>query len=106
MKLRPPRSTRTDTLFPYTTLFRSSDDGKIFTFKMRPGITFASGNPMTAEDAVFSLQRAVILDKSPAFIITQFGFTADNVEEKIRATDDMTFVLETDKPYEIGRAHV
>src|SRR3546814_3829002 len=23
---RPPRSTRTDTLFPYTTLFRSTDD--------------------------------------------------------------------------------
>src|SRR3546814_13357753 len=23
---RPPRSTRTDTLFPYTTLFRSSED--------------------------------------------------------------------------------
>src|SRR3546814_4979224 len=26
MKLRPPRSTRTDTLFPYTTLFRSQYD--------------------------------------------------------------------------------
>src|SRR3546814_19475927 len=25
---RPPRSTRTDTLFPYTTLFRSEDDGR------------------------------------------------------------------------------
>src|SRR3546814_18150406 len=25
MILRPPRSTRTDTLFPYTTLFRSND---------------------------------------------------------------------------------
>src|SRR3546814_5306014 len=25
---RPPRSTRTDTLFPYTTLFRSVDDGR------------------------------------------------------------------------------
>src|SRR3546814_1647119 len=25
---RPPRSTRTDTLFPYTTLFRSSGSGK------------------------------------------------------------------------------
>src|SRR3546814_2456547 len=24
---RPPRSTRTDTLFPYTTLFRSADNG-------------------------------------------------------------------------------
>src|SRR3546814_1250937 len=26
MRRRPPRSTRTDTLFPYTTLFRSPDD--------------------------------------------------------------------------------
>src|SRR3546814_4468964 len=26
MRRRPPRSTRTDTLFPYTTLFRSSGD--------------------------------------------------------------------------------
>src|SRR3546814_20626615 len=26
---RPPRSTRTDTLFPYTTLFRSSHDGSL-----------------------------------------------------------------------------
>src|SRR3546814_15058676 len=25
MRRRPPRSTRTDTLFPYTTLFRSAD---------------------------------------------------------------------------------
>src|SRR3546814_1684136 len=25
---RPPRSTRTDTLFPYTTLFRAQDDAK------------------------------------------------------------------------------
>src|SRR3546814_2016531 len=25
---RPPRSTRTDTLFPYTTLFRSPDQGR------------------------------------------------------------------------------
>src|SRR3546814_4130186 len=26
---RPPRSTRTDTLFPYTTLFRSDDDERV-----------------------------------------------------------------------------
>src|SRR3546814_20858260 len=26
---RPPRSTRTDTLFPYTTLFRSDDVGRV-----------------------------------------------------------------------------
>src|SRR3546814_6293952 len=28
MKRRPPRSTRTDTLFPYTTLFRSAHYGR------------------------------------------------------------------------------
>src|SRR3546814_9957681 len=33
---RPPRSTRTDTLFPYTTLFRSKDYGDIAD-KFRPG---------------------------------------------------------------------
>ena len=44
------------------------------------GAKFASGNPITAEDVVFSLQRAVTLDKSPAFILGQFGLTKDNVE--------------------------
>src|SRR3546814_4217258 len=28
MRRRPPRSTRTDTLFPYTTLFRSEGDAR------------------------------------------------------------------------------
>ncbi len=76
-----------------------SEDGKTFTFTMRPGLTFASGNPITAADAVFSLQRAVKLDQSPAFILTQFGFTADNVDQMIRETGEMTFELETDKAY-------
>ena len=43
-----------------------SEDGKTYTFKMRPGIKFTTGNPMTAHDAAFSLQRAIVLDKSPA----------------------------------------
>src|SRR3546814_17462091 len=30
MKRRPPSSTRTDTLFPYTTLFRSQSDAEYF----------------------------------------------------------------------------
>src|SRR3546814_19044915 len=32
---RPPRSTRTDTLFPYTTLFRSADDARFRGYRMR-----------------------------------------------------------------------
>ncbi|MGH6947343.1 MAG: ABC transporter substrate-binding protein [Kiloniellales bacterium] len=76
-----------------------SDDGLTFTFEMRDGINFASGNPMTAEDAVFSLQRVVALDKSPAFILTQFGFSKDNLQETIKQTGPMTFQLTVDKPY-------
>src|SRR3546814_10190074 len=33
MILRPPISTRTDTLFPYTTLFRSHHDGRSGAFR-------------------------------------------------------------------------
>jgi peptide/nickel transport system substrate-binding protein len=70
-------------------------DGKTYTFKMRTGIKFASGNPVTAQDAAYSLQRAVIMNKTPGFILTQFGFTKENAKEKIRATDDQTLVIET-----------
>src|SRR3546814_18718930 len=34
---RPPRSTRTDTLFPYTTLFRSGDDTDFGVAVEQPG---------------------------------------------------------------------
>jgi peptide/nickel transport system substrate-binding protein len=40
-----------------------SPDGKTFTFKIRQNKKFNSGNPLTAEDVAFSLQRAVILDR-------------------------------------------
>jgi len=76
-----------------------SEDGKTITFKMRPGIKFHSGNPVMAKDAVFSLQRAVKLNKTPAFILTQFGFTADNADKAIKLIDDMTFSITTDKKY-------
>ena len=76
-----------------------SPDDKTYTFTLKPGLKFASGNPLTAEDVAYSLQRAVILDKTPAFILTQFGFTKDNVRDKIRVVDPLTVVLLIDKPF-------
>src|SRR3546814_12444394 len=35
---RPPRSTRTDTLFPYTTLFRSADSPAVLAHGMTDGM--------------------------------------------------------------------
>ncbi len=75
-----------------------SEDGKTITFTMREGVTFHSGNPVRAEDAAFSLQRAVILNKTPAFILTQFGFTPENAAETIRA-DGNKLMITTDKQY-------
>jgi len=69
-------------------------DGKTYTFKLRPGIKFSSGNVMTSADVVYSIQRAVIMNKTPGFILTQFGLTKENVAERVRATDPMTVVIE------------
>ena len=74
-------------------------DGRTYTFELKPGGKFASGNALSAEDVVFSFHRAVLLDKTPAFILTQFGLTKDNVKDKVRQTGPLTLTLETDKPY-------
>ncbi len=76
-----------------------SEDGLTYTFKLKPGLKFASGNPITAEDVAWSFERVVKLDKSPAFILTQFGLTGDNITEKARAADENTFVFTVDKAY-------
>jgi len=70
------------------------DAGKsTITLRLRRDVYFGSGQPVTAADAAFSLQRAVILDKRPSFVIRQFGFARHNVEELIQAVDDYTLTL-------------
>ncbi|MBI9091371.1 MAG: ABC transporter substrate-binding protein [Desulfobacterium sp.] len=76
-----------------------SGDGRTYTFNIRKNITFASGNKLTAEDVVFSLKRVILLDKSPAFILSQFGFTPDNIAETMVQTGDYTVKITVDKPY-------
>lgn len=75
-----------------------SEDGMTITFTMREGVSFTSGNPVTAEDAAFSLRRVIKLNKTPSFILSQFGFTPENVDEMIRV-EDGKLVLTTDKRY-------
>ncbi len=75
-----------------------SEDGLTYTFKMKSGLMFASGNPVTAADAAYSLQRVVKLNKTPAFILNQFGWTAETVDQMVTAEGD-TLTLKTDKKY-------
>ena len=67
-----------------------SKDGLTFTFRLRSGVVFDSGKPLTAEDVAFSLQRVVKLNLTPGFILTQFGWNKDNVEKMIHAKDPHT----------------
>ena len=75
-----------------------SPDGKVFTFKLRANQEFQDGAPVTAEDAAFSLQRVVILDKTPAFLLDQLGWTKDNVKDLVKATapDTLQFTIKAD----------
>ena len=64
------------------------------TFKLKSGVKFASGNPLTADDVVYSLQRVIKLNKSPAFLFTDIaGLKAEN----IKSTDASTVVVSMPK---------
>src|SRR3546814_16122914 len=99
---RPPRSTRTDTLFPYTTLFRSLDAQYLYVFKSRFWIAsmciremrksgggsiifIGSGSAFeaTSERSVYSCIRA-----EEAKLLQNFAaeFGQENIRAKIIAT--------------------
>ena len=75
-----------------------SPDGKTWTFHLRDDVKFHSGNPLTADDVVYSFQRVVILKDQPSFILTQFGITPDSV----KAVDKHTVQVTLDKKYAGG----
>ncbi|MBY5933973.1 ABC transporter substrate-binding protein [Tateyamaria omphalii] len=58
---------------------------KTVTFTLRDDVTFHSGNPLRGEDVVGSWTRVVSLDKAPAFILTQLGWTPENIEDMVTA---------------------
>jgi len=71
------------------------DDGKTWTFKIRQGRVFSSGNPINADAVVFSLQRALKLQGDSSWMLTQIGIK----EEAITKIDDFTVQIALDQPY-------
>lgn len=62
-------------------------DGKSLTLTLADA-KFASGNPVRPEDVIFSFTRAVKLNKSPAFILNELGWTDKTVDSAITKVDD------------------
>ena len=64
--------------------------GKTFTFKLRPDVKFQSGNPLSAEDVVFSVDRMKALGKGLSYLFAN----VDSAE----ALDDYTVQFNLKEP--------
>lgn len=65
-------------------------DGASYTFTLRDGVTFQSGNPMTAADVVYSLERMQALGQGLSYLFD--GVSAE-------AVDDRTVRFTLEAPY-------
>ncbi|WP_237153911.1 ABC transporter substrate-binding protein [Oryzibacter oryziterrae] len=65
---------------------------KTITFTLRDGVKFSSGNTMTADDVVYSFARVIKLNKAPSFILTQLGWTPENVADMVKADGNKVIV--------------
>jgi peptide/nickel transport system substrate-binding protein len=79
------------------TSWKVDADGRTFTFVLRDKARFATGKPVTAADAEFSLRRAVLLDKAPAVILNAIGLTRANVATAVIARGEHTLEIKLPK---------
>ena len=63
--------------------WKVSDDGKTWTFTIRDDVKFHSGNPLTAGDVAYTMQR--LLDMGEGF-----GYLFNSTIEEVRVVDDTT----------------
>src|SRR3954462_15449268 len=68
-----------------------SDDGLVWSFKLRPGLKFHDGEPVRAKDVVASLARWSARDP--------MGLMLKAIQQELTAVDDRTFKWVLKKPY-------
>ncbi|HET6696008.1 MAG TPA: ABC transporter substrate-binding protein [Gaiellaceae bacterium] len=73
-----------------------NDDGSVWTFKIRSGVTFHNGAPMTSEDVVATFEKLINPDGGSANAQSALGgvLSAGNME----APDETTVVFNLDAP--------
>jgi len=94
--------------------WKVSEDGKVYTFMLRPDLHFASGKPLTAEDVRFSWERAASKSLESTTAATYLGDIvgvkemqegkADHLEG-VKVIDDLTLqvTLDAAKPYFLAK---
>lgn len=65
-------------------------DNWLLTFKLDPDAKFASGNPVTADDVVFSWNRVLDINLSPAFLLSEVcAMTAESASAPDASTVEL-----------------
>ncbi|MDM9624671.1 ABC transporter substrate-binding protein [Rhizobium sp. S152] len=72
-------------------------DEKGITFHLREA-NFVSGNPVTANDVVYSLVRLMKMNQAAALNFKRVGYNGDNIEALARALDEHTFRIDFAEP--------
>lgn len=76
-----------------------AEDGRTLTFHLRRGLKHPSGNPVTAQDAAWTMKRVLWLNFGNAAQYTEWGFTADKADEQFVAVDDHTLRIALTEPW-------
>lgn len=71
-----------------------SDDGLTYTFKLRDDVIFHSGNKLTADDVVYSMQRLLAIQQGSSWM-----FSEVLKPENVKALDDYTVEFKLNTPY-------
>jgi len=56
-----------------------SPDRKIYTFHLRPNVFFHNGQPLTADDVIFTLERLILDTRSPHWAVNTIAGSSDFV---------------------------
>src|SRR5690606_384769 len=77
-----------------------SDDGTVYTFHLREGVTWHDGTPFTAADVVFTYENIIANPEARAGDAAQFTFTVDGEARPVtfEAPDDHTVVMTLPAP--------
>ena len=85
--------TSSGTLQPdLATSWQVSSDGLTYTFHLRSGVTFHNGDPLTASDVVFSMNRLIAVGQGYSYLFSPYV-------KNITAPNSSTVVITLSKPF-------
>ncbi len=99
--LRSPGRSQEDIVGNMVEEYSVNDDNTVFTFRLREGMRWSDGYPVTTADVLFAYEDVMMnRDITPAFpALYRSGGRVDGEPMEIEALDDYTFTVTFAEPY-------